>query len=116
MAINQFCAAAVSAQNVQPRYTPDISKMRYVLKIKDQDFSVPLDKPEQLWTLKEFNPNYPLVILITGWTTNFNDTSRENLVLDTIYAAYRCRGNVNFVVGFNHLLFAIELHLMMTFK
>lgn len=83
--------------------------MRYVLKIRDQDISVPLDKPEQLWTLKEFDPNLPLVILITGWTTNFNNT--ENLALDTIYAAYRCRGNVNFVVCLYHLLlFALYFH------
>lgn len=72
--------------------------MSYVLKIGDQNFSVPLTKPTELWSLKEFNPKLPLVILVTGWTTNVNET---NPALDVIYAAYRCRGNVNFVASFN---------------
>lgn len=70
--------------------------MSYVLKAKNKNISVPLDSPEELWSLKEFDPKLPLVMVITGWTTNFNDT--ENPTLDKIYDAYRCRGNVNFVV------------------
>lgn len=81
---------------VKPRTEPDMTNMSFVLKIENQNISVPLTKPEDLWALKEFNPKLPLVIMITGWTTNFNDT--ENPTLDKIYAAYRCRGNVNFVV------------------
>lgn len=81
---------------VKPRTEPDMTNMSFVLKIDNQNISVPLTKPEELWALKEFNPKLPLVIMITGWTTNFNDT--ENPTLDKIYAAYRCRGNVNFVV------------------
>lgn len=71
--------------------------MKYVLKVKDQNITVPLSDPEKLWSLKEFDPKLPLVMLITGWTTNFNDS--EIPTLDKIYAAYRCRGNVNFVVS-----------------
>lgn len=71
--------------------------MSLVLKYNEQNLSVPLHKPEALWKLKEFNSNLPLVIMVTGWTTNFNDT--ENPTLDKIYAAYRCRGGVNFVVN-----------------
>lgn len=70
--------------------------MSFVLKTNCKNISVPLDEPEKLWSLKEFNPKLPLVMMITGWTTNFNDT--ENPTLDKIYAAYKCRGNVNFVV------------------
>lgn len=90
-------SAALSTQNVQPRSLPNIGNMSYVLKTKDKNITVPLDRPEELWSLKEFDPSKPLVMVITGWTTNFNDT--ENPTLDKIYAAYRCRGNVNFVVG-----------------
>lgn len=95
-AINTFCSAALSTKNVSPRSSPDITNMSFVLKTKNQNISVPLNEPEKLWSLKEFNPKLPLVMMITGWTTNFNDT--ENPTLDKIYAAYRCRGNVNFVV------------------
>lgn len=77
--------------------------MSYVLKTKNKNISVPLDSPEELWALKEFDPKLPLVMVITGWTTNFNDT--ENPTLDKIYAAYRCRGNVNFVVVYSDLVF-----------
>lgn len=88
-------SAALSAKAVRPRITPDVSKMKYVLKIKDQNITVPLNQPEKLWSLKEFDRELPLIMMITGWTTNFNDT--ENPTLDKIYAAYRCRGNYNFV-------------------
>lgn len=72
--------------------------MSYVLKVKDVDIRVPLTTPEDLWTLKEFNPDLPLIMMITGWTTNFNDPT--NPTLDKIYNAYSCRGNYNFVVRF----------------
>lgn len=76
--------------------------MSFVLKIGNKNISVPLNKPTQLWLRKEFNPRLPLVLMVTGWTTNFNET--ESPALDVIYAAYRCRGNVNFVVYFNFKL------------
>lgn len=96
-AINTFCSAALSTKKVSPRSSPDTSNMSFVLKTTNQNFSVPLNQPEKLWSLQEFNPKLPLVMMITGWTTNFNDT--QNPTLDQIYAAYRCRGNVNFVVS-----------------
>ncbi|XP_055298187.1 vitellogenin-1-like [Sitodiplosis mosellana] len=69
--------------------------MNYVLKIKDQSIAVPLSEPLKLLSLKEFDSKFPLVIMITGWTTNTNKPI--NHALDVIYAAYRCRGHVNFV-------------------
>lgn len=70
--------------------------MNYILKTKDKNISVPLNQPQKLWSLKEFNPMLPLVLVITGWTTSGNDT--QNPALDVIWPAYRCRGRVNFVV------------------
>lgn len=90
-------SAAISTSNVKPRSTPNVEHMSYILKTKDKNVSVPLNEPEKLWSLSEFNPNLPLVMVITGWSTNFNDT--ENSALDVIWPAYRCRGNVNFVVS-----------------
>lgn len=71
--------------------------MNFILKVKDQNVVVPLNEPQLLWTAKGFNRNWPLVILITGWTSSTDDSS--NQVLDKIYAAYRCRGGHNFVVN-----------------
>ncbi|XP_031628396.1 hepatic triacylglycerol lipase-like [Contarinia nasturtii] len=92
--INSFCSAALSTESVKPRSTPNITNMYYVLKVGDRNITVPLNKPQQLWLKKEFNIRFPLVLLITGWTTNVNES---NSALDAIYSAYRCRGNVNFV-------------------
>lgn len=90
-------SAALSTKSVKPRTEPAIANMSYILKVGNQNISVPLNKPVQLWAKKEFDPKLPLVMMVTGWTTNFNDTT--NNALDVIYAAYRCRGNVNFVVS-----------------
>lgn len=92
-------STALSTKSVKPLFTPNIANMSYILKVKDENILVPLDKPQDLWLLKEFDPKLPLVMVITGWTTNFNNT--ENSSLDKIYAAYRCRGGINFVVSFN---------------
>lgn len=86
---------ALSAQAVEPRITPNISDLSYVLKIKDVRIEVPLSEPERLWSLSEFDRKLPLVMMITGWTTDADNS--YNPALDSIYAAYRCRGNVNFV-------------------
>lgn len=89
-------SAALSAKSVNPRTLPDVSNMSFVLKTKTKNISVPLTKPQELWANNDFDPELPLVMMITGWTTNFNDST--NPTLDKIYAAYKCRGNVNFVV------------------
>lgn len=94
-------SAALSSGNIKPRTTPDMANMSYVLKIRNQNISVPLNQPRKLWALREFNPRLPLVMVITGWTTNANDS---NPALDVIWPAYRCRGNVNFVVSFQLFL------------
>lgn len=91
-------SAALSTNGVKPRTTPNFSNLSFVLKYKDDNISVPMDQPEKLWALKEFDVNLPLVVMVTGWTTNFNDSSIPTL--DGIYRAYRCRGGVNFVVSF----------------
>lgn len=57
---------------------------------------IKLSDADQLPSNIHFDVNNPLVILITGWTTNANDT--ENAALDLLYKAYRCRGDVNFAI------------------
>lgn len=89
----------LSKQRAQPLffYKPNMADMNYILKIKDQNISIPLSEPIKLRNLKEFNSTQSVVIMITGWTTNVNKP--VNQALDLIYAAYRCRGNVNFLVN-----------------
>lgn len=70
--------------------------MNYNFHFGDEVFFVPLSKPNELLSQSKFNQSNSLVILITGWTTNANDS--QNAGLSLIYAAYRCRGDVNFVI------------------
>lgn len=90
-------SAALSKSGVSPKVNPHVDKMNFVLKTKSKNVSVPLNKPMDLWKLPEFDANLPLIIFVTGWTTNFNET--ENTALNVLYKAYACRGHVNFVVS-----------------
>lgn len=74
-----------------------MNNLSLILKFDGSDYKTPLLKTESLWSHEKFNKDLPLVILITGWNTNYNVS--ENNALDTIYEAYRCRGGYNFVVG-----------------
>lgn len=76
---------------------PNIDNMSYILYTGENRIFVPLNHPDDLWEHQEFDKKIPLVILVTGWTTNAN--SSNNAALNKIYAAYRCRGNTNFVVS-----------------
>lgn len=91
-------SAALSAENIKPQQTPDVANMSYVLLTKNKNISIPLKQPQKLWALKEFDTRQPLVMLFTGWTSSVKDP--ENLALNLLWSAYRCRGNVNFVVSF----------------
>lgn len=72
--------------------------MSYVLLTKNKNISVPINQAQKLWAQKEFNTELPLVMVFTGWTTSVKDP--ENTALNLLWSAYRCRGNVNFVVSF----------------
>lgn len=91
-------AAALSKSVVSPKASPNVDKMNFVLRTKTKNVTVPLNEPIALWKKAEFDTELPLVIFVTGWTTNFNDNN-TNSALETVYKAYECRGNVNFVVS-----------------
>lgn len=87
---------AVSAGAVSPRSIPDIKAFNYNFHLGEEILYVPLSNPNGLLSLNGFDRSKPFVILITGWTTNANDS--ENAALSLIYTAYRCRGDVNFAI------------------
>lgn len=45
-----------------------------------------MNEPQKIWSLEEFNPEYPLVMLITGWDVNCTD----NLALNVIWSVSKC--------------------------
>lgn len=100
---------------MKPRYTPNIAAMNFVLKYNHIDYLIPLDAPENLWTHENFNPDWPLVLFVTGWTANYDVLAADNVALNTLYEAYHCRGGINFVVSNCLLLRMVFLNLEFLF-
>lgn len=81
---------------ITPKYTPNINEMNFMLITPDNiNITVPLKYPQILWNHPEFRMHWKVVILITGWNSNINNT---NEAMDTLYEAYRCRDDYNFIV------------------
>lgn len=73
--------------------------MNYLLRTRKGDHLVPLQSPEELWAHAEFNRELDTAILVTGWFSNI-DSTMENDALEAVWEAYKCRGNINFIVSF----------------
>lgn len=95
-AINLFCTAAMSSSSVEPKSTPKLDRMNFILMTPAQNYTIPLREAHKLWHHATFNNSRPTAVLVTGWTSNIN---KSNTALSQVYAAYMCRGGVNFVVS-----------------
>lgn len=96
-AFDQFCASAVTDPAVQPPHAvPNPQAVHMVLMPLDGDAEVhvPLGHSERLWRHPWFRRDWPVVVVVTGWNSNVNDS---NEALDVLHEAYRCRGGYNFV-------------------
>lgn len=89
-------AIATDLAKPLPQYTPNIDNLALILKTKTGDIRVPLRNANIMWTLKEFNMTYQLVLFISGWTTNLKAETPASHT--EMFRAYSCRGGVNFVV------------------
>lgn len=100
--ISNVGSAALSENQVKPRdkYLPELSQMNFVVFTKNDKHLIPLENHHDLWNETLFNPSYKTEIMVTGWTSNINET---NDALETIWQAYKCRGNVNFIVSLDDL-------------
>ncbi|XP_037026485.1 vitellogenin-1-like isoform X3 [Bradysia coprophila] len=96
-AINKFCSFSLAQKQVKPKVLPDLNKMNYLLKTPDRDYLIPIETPGKLWRHPAFNRELETTFLVTGWFSNINSTL-ENDALETVWEAYKCRGNLNFVV------------------
>ncbi|XP_037921197.1 vitellogenin-2-like [Hermetia illucens] len=94
-AINQLCSAALSADAIEPRVSPDIKNMSFVLMTPKENFSFPLMEAKSMWGHSAFDPTKKVVILTTGWTTDLKEPRND---INTLAEAYFCRGDSNFVV------------------
>lgn len=95
-AIDLICSMAMSNRSVQPKASPDIVRMNFVLMTPDKNYSIGLREAHRLWHHAAFNQSRPTVVMVTGWTSNVNKT---NTAMNVMYDAYKCRGGVNFLVS-----------------
>ncbi len=72
--------------------------MNFLLKSCRGDFMIPIQTPEKLLTHPAFDTNAKTAILVTGWFSNVNSTM-ENDALTTVWEAYKCRNDMNFIVS-----------------
>lgn len=93
-AFNKVCSIVLSANATMPDRTPNATDLNYVLLTETENISIPITNSVQLWKHPSFNPKYDTVVLITGWTTDINET---NTAVDLLSEAYAARGNTNFV-------------------
>lgn len=94
--INQACSAAITQKQVKPKYLPDVTKMNFQLKTCRGDYLIPIQTPAKLLSHPAFDSSLKTTILVTGWFSNINSTM-ENDALETVWEAYKCRGDTNFI-------------------
>ncbi|XP_061386577.1 vitellogenin-1-like [Musca vetustissima] len=90
--INQACSLYLASGAINPRITPNIEEMYYQLRTPCKNISVPLQQPEQLVNLPEFDVNKQVVIFVSGWGSDANSSYIQDFA-----NAYNCRGDYNFV-------------------
>lgn len=94
--INQACSAAITQKQVKPKYLPDVTKMNFQLRTCRGEYLIPIQTPEKLLTHPEFDSSKETALLVTGWFSNM-DSTMENDALETVWEAYKCRGDTNFI-------------------
>lgn len=91
-------SAALSGKSIKPKVSPDLNKMNFVLMTDGMNYTIPLKNAKAVWNHSGFNRDLNTTILVTGWTSNINES---NDALNLISDAYACRGDYNFVVRYN---------------
>lgn len=69
--------------------------MNYVLITESENVSIPITESIKLWKHEKFDANKKVVIMVTGWTS---DIDSENTAANELSAAYKSRGDTNFVL------------------
>lgn len=95
-AVHAVCSTAVHVNAISPMYVPHVRDLNFeLLTPNKENITIPLLDPEALWLHPKFQQDWNVVLMITGWNSNINES---NEALDTLYAAYAQR-NTNFVVN-----------------
>lgn len=89
-------SVALAANNgTEPYKQPKIEEMNYVLLTDAENISIPITESIKLWRHEKFDATKDVVIMVTGWNS---DIDAENTAASSLWAAYRSRGDTNFVL------------------
>ncbi len=69
--------------------------MNYVLITGDDNVSIPITESGNLWKHPKFDAKKKVVIMVTGWNSDINDT---NTAAEVLSGAYLKRGDTNFIL------------------
>lgn len=98
--INKVCSLALATEGDLERSEDVIPELGEVsLKLMDGKFnrSFNVASVKEMVQMETFNKDKPTVILTTGWLSIREN--KTNLSAEKILRAYRCRGDVNFIVS-----------------
>lgn len=100
--INKVCSLALATEGDVERSEDVIPELGDVsIKFMDDKYNRSFNVASigEMVKLDTFNRDYPTVILTTGWLSIREN--KTNVSAEKILRAYRCRGNVNFIVSEN---------------
>lgn len=87
---------ALAANNgTEPYKQPSISEMNYVLITNDENVSIPITESKKLWLHPKFDAKKNVVVMVTGWNSDINNT---NTAAEMLSSSYLKRGDTNFVL------------------
>ena len=90
-------SSVITMNALKPDVSPNIEEMRFILMTpENRQLSVPLSRADVLWNHTGFRRDWKVVFMVTGWNSNINET---NDALDTMYKAFQCRDDFNFIVS-----------------
>lgn len=98
--INKVCSLALATEGDVERSDEVIPELGEVsIKFMDDKYNKSFNVASigEMVKLDTFNRDYPTVILTTGWLSIREN--KTNVSAEKILRAYRCRGNVNFIVS-----------------
>lgn len=98
--INKFCSLALATEGGLEREEEVIPELADVsIKFWDMKYnrSFNVETVKEMVKLDTFNKARPTVILTTGWLSMREN--KTNISAEKILKAYRCRGDVNFIVS-----------------
>uniref|UniRef100_A0A1I8M3T9 Lipase domain-containing protein n=1 Tax=Musca domestica TaxID=7370 RepID=A0A1I8M3T9_MUSDO len=90
--LNKACSLLLASNIKNVFITPKAEKMYYQLRTPCKSINVPLQQPEELVNLPEFDVDKKVIMFLSGWATKGNESHIQELA-----NAYNCRGDYNFV-------------------